>query len=131
MRHILANATTYSRKRFPNAKGHTECVEFIRQTLNAPNTAVWREGMKIVKVAPGQTDPVPPGTAIATFVGGRYPQHGSTGKHAAIYLGQDASGIQVMDQWNSQNQVRRRTIYWHPHSGGLSNDANAFSVIEW
>ncbi|MGF6264877.1 hypothetical protein OKW49_005805 [Paraburkholderia youngii] len=66
-----------------------------------------------------------------TFVSGRYPQHGRTGKHAAIYLGQDASGIQVMDQWNSQNQVRRRTIYWHPHSGGLSNDANAFSVIEW
>ncbi|MEX3900072.1 BPSL0067 family protein [Paraburkholderia sp. BR10954] len=66
-----------------------------------------------------------------TFVSGRYRQHGSTGKHAAIYLGQDASGIQVMDQWNSQNQVRQRTIYWHPHSGGLSNDANAFSVIEW
>ncbi|NUY03071.1 BPSL0067 family protein [Paraburkholderia sp. JPY169] len=48
-----------------------------------------------------------------------------------MYLGQDASGIQVMDQWNSQNRVRRRTIYWHPHCSGLSNDANAFSVIEW
>ncbi|WP_429535367.1 BPSL0067 family protein [Paraburkholderia youngii] len=29
---------------------------------------------------------------------GRYPQHGNTGKHAAIYLEQDASGIQVMNQ---------------------------------
>jgi hypothetical protein len=131
MSHILANARTYSGKRFPNARGHTECVEFIRQTLNAPNTSVWREGMKILKVAVDQADLILPGTAIATFVDGSYPSHGSTGKHAAIYLGQNANGIQVMDQWRSQNQVRRRTIYWHPHSRGLSNDGNAFSVIEW
>ncbi|WP_042338713.1 BPSL0067 family protein [Paraburkholderia ferrariae] len=131
MSHILANAAVYGGRRFPNAKGHTECVEFVRQTLNAPTTAVWREGTKIVRLVPGATDPVPAGTPIATFVSGKYPQHGSTGKHAAIYLGQNDQGIQVMDQWNSQNQVRQRTIYWHPHSGGLSNNGNAFSVIEW
>jgi hypothetical protein len=132
MTDILANAVTYAKKRFPNAKGRTECVEFIQQTLGAPHTTAWHEGRKIVRVTAGETDPVPTGTPIATFVNGRYPQVGGTGgRHAAIYLGQDASGIQVMDQWNSQNEVRRRTIYWHPHSGGLSNNGNAFSVIEW
>jgi hypothetical protein len=73
------------------------------------------------------------GTAIATFVNGKYPQTGSTGKHAAIYLGQDADGIQVLDQWASQGMVLPRTIRWvssQPHPSP-SNDANAFSVIEW
>jgi len=50
----------------------------------------------------GQVDPMAPGTAIATFVGGRYPQAGTTGMHVAIYLGQNAEGIQVLDQWRAQ-----------------------------
>ena len=61
----------------------------------------------------------------------RYPQHGSTGMHAAIYLGQNVEGIQVMDQWKAQGKVLFRTIPWIARRAGLSNDANAFSVIEW
>lgn len=38
-----------------------------------------------------------PGTAIATFVNGRYPNR-PHGNHAAFYLGQDAGGIYVVDQ---------------------------------
>ena len=38
------------------------------------------------------------GTAIATFVGGSYLSH-KHGNHAALYIGQDAEGITVMDQW--------------------------------
>jgi len=71
------------------------------------------------------------GTAIATFINGKYPQVGSTGKHAAIYLGQNAIGIQVLDQWATQGSVQPRIIKWKPTSPSLSNDANAFSVIEW
>lgn len=99
--------------------------------MNAPVTAVWREGARIVKLAPGKADTIQKGTAIATFVDGKYPQHGNTGMHAAIYLGQNAQGIQVMDQWRAQGKVRPRTIPWHPHRPGLSNDGSAFSVIEW
>jgi hypothetical protein len=112
---------------YPNAQGNTECVDFIQQTLNAPPTGLWREGKKVVK---GDLS-IAPGTAIATFVNGKYPQSGSTGKHAAIYLGQNDQGIQVLDQWRSQGKVLPRTIKWKPTSPGASNDGNAFSVIEW
>ena len=89
----------------------------------------WREGTKIKKGVMGAL----PGTAIATFVNGKYPQTGSTGKHAAVYMGQNDSGIQVLDQWAAQGMVLPRTIYWiprHPHPSP-SNDPFAFSVIEW
>ena len=118
---------SYAGLAYTNAQGNAECVEFIKQTLGAPATASWREGNKIKK---GDLSPLA-GTAIATFVNGKYPQDGSTGKHAAIYLGQDATGIQVLDQWRSQGSVKARTIKWVPTSPGASNDGNAFSTIEW
>lgn len=131
MPNVLPLAKSYSGKSFANAKGETHCVEFIRQTLKAPHTSQWREGAKIQKLPAGTPDPVAPGTAIATFVHGEYPQNGSTGKHAAIYLGQNEEGIQVLDQWKSQGQVLPRTIPWKPRRAGLSNDASAFSVLEY
>jgi len=112
---------------YKNLQGHTECVEFIKQTLGAPITAIWKEGKKITQ---GDLT-ITPGTAIATLVDGKYPQTGSSGMHAAIYLGQNASGIQVLDQWRAQGMVKPRTIHWTPTKTGLSNDGNAFSVIEW
>ena len=119
---------TYKGKAYANAAGNTECVEFIRQTLGAPQTALWREGVKVKK---GSV--IDAGTAIATFVNKKYPQTGSTGKHAAIYVGQNGNGIQVLDQWASQGMVKPRTIRWVPVSPhpSPSNDGNAFSVIEW
>ena len=48
---------------------------------------------------------IAPGTAIATFdADGRYGNHTDGRSHAAIYLGQDASGIQVLDQWVGRNR---------------------------
>jgi hypothetical protein len=131
MPNILEKSDNYDKRSFANSKGNTECVEFIKQTLSAPDTILWREGSKIKRLEANQPDPVARGTAIATFVAGHYPQTGSTGKHAAIYLGQNAEGIQVLDQWKAQGKVLPRTIPWHPRHAGLSNDGKTFSVIEW
>jgi hypothetical protein len=128
---VLNAAASFAGRAFANDSGSTECVEFIKQTLLAPKTAAWSEGSKIAKIALGTADPTRPGTAIATFVNGKYPQTGSTGKHAAIYMGQNPDGIQVLDQWRAQGQVLPRTIPWKARRPGLSNDGNAFSVIEW
>ena len=112
---------------YVNSRGNAECVEFIIQTLGAPATDFWREGKKVTK---GDLT-ILPGTPIATFVNGKYPPGGTTGKHAAIYLGQNVEGIQVLDQWRAQGVVKPRTIRWNPVGHSLSNDGNAFSVIEW
>lgn len=118
---------SYDGVAYLNEKGNAECVEFIKQTLNAPQTKLWREGKKVTR---GDMT-IPIGAAIATFVDGKYPQEGTTGKHAAIYLGQNALGIQVLDQFRRQGVVKPRTIKWTPSSHNLSDDGNAFSIIEW
>jgi hypothetical protein len=49
------------------------------------------------------------GTAIATFVDGKYQSH-STGNHAARYLSQDAGGIWVIDQYAGSGGIRKRYL---------------------
>jgi hypothetical protein len=125
---ILTNPEQTEGRAYRNSQGETQCVELIKQTLGAPRTAEWRAGRKI---RPGDRD-IARGTAIATFVDGRYPQTGAGGKHAALYLEQNEAGIVVLDQWKAQGVVKRRTIRWKPLSpGSKSNDANAYSEIEW
>jgi hypothetical protein len=71
------------------------------------------------------------GTAIATFDDkGKYPSD-ALGQHAAIYLSHDTNGITVLDQWNSQGEVKERTIRFNRPAGTRrSNDANTFYVID-
>jgi hypothetical protein len=107
--------------------GQTECVAFLQATIPAvPQTKQWTEGKKVVM---GDVTIVS-GTAIATFVDGKYPGPGKD-KHAAIYLKQDAVGIQVLDQWATQGKVAPRTIQWQPPaSAKIQNDGKKYSVIE-
>ncbi len=118
---------SYEGKAYLNSENRTECVEFIRQTLGGPSTHGWLEGPKIVK---GDLT-ILRGTAIATFVDGKYSHLGRGNQHAAIYLRQDAVGIIVLDQFATQGSVKERTIKWVPTKAGKSNDGNAFSVIDW
>lgn len=126
MAYILDKAESYVGKAYKNAKGNTECVEFVRQVLTIPPTSLWVEGVKIHKGTTG----IAKGTAIATFINGAYPQTGTTGKHAAIYLGQNDAGIIVLDQWRAQGQVKKRTIRFESSGPSISNRGDAFSVIE-
>jgi hypothetical protein len=100
-------------------------VVFVQECTSprAPSTNLWTEGYSVR----GET--LDKGTAIATFVDGRY-LNNSTGNHAAIYDGQSDAGIWVYDQWVSQGQVKRRFIRFKGGHGSPSNDGDAFSVIE-
>ena len=102
--------------------GNGQCVAFVKDASAAPQTSLWKEGGK---VKGAQIDI---GTAIATFIAGVYPDlpHGN---HAAIYVEQNADGLVVWDQWTGQ-PVHKRTIHFRGGVGDLSNDGDAFSVIE-
>jgi hypothetical protein len=112
---------------YPNSSGKTECVEFVRQTTNAPHTTSWRPGIKVMDAAAGT---ITRGTAIATFdTRQRYPTD-TRGRHAAIFLSQTSQGILVLDQWNDKGRVTARTIRPNPKAQSRSNDANTYYVIE-
>jgi hypothetical protein len=118
----------YGKKKYVNASGNTECVEFVRQVTGAPQTALWKAGKIVANTKPGD---IPRGTAIATFDGAESYPTDNLGKHAAIYLSHSGAGIRVLDQWNSQGEVKERTIGFNkPKGTPRQNDAATFRVIE-
>lgn len=74
--------------------GSGECVALVQATSGVGLTGTWVPGDQVE----GNTN-LAPGTAIATFGSdGTYTNtYGQS--HAAIYLGQDQTGIYVEDQW--------------------------------
>jgi hypothetical protein len=70
-----------------------------------------------------------PGTPIATFdASGRYANARDGSSHAAIYLGQDATGIQVLDQWVGKASAVR-TIPWVSPGATAANSGERFNVV--
>ena len=65
-----------------------------------------------------------PGTAIASFRNGKYADD-----HAAIYIGQDNTGIQVWDQWSGQSWHKRTLRKNYSGNKPRSNKADCFNVI--
>ena len=112
--------------------GSKQCVALVQHYALLPNTSLWRAG----PAALGNLT-IAKGTAIATFVNGRYASN-STGNHAAFYVSQDAQGMWIMDQWvNDVTKPRVSKRYIHrkeslPKRGFVdpSNNADAYSVIE-
>lgn len=114
--------------KYKNAKGNTECVDFVQQAAGAPPTPLWKKGVKVGDVLNGT---IPRGTAIATFDdNGKYPTD-NLGQHAAIYLSHDQNAIQVLDQWRTQGEVKQRAIRFNNKTASSrSNRAESFYVIE-
>ena len=123
----IPESAVFGNNVFVNSQGHTECVEFIRQAAGAPQTTTLQKGEKVMDAALGT---IARGTAIATFdENSRYPTD-SHGRHAAIYLYHNAAGIVVLDQWNSQGEVKQRTIFLNKPNFPRVNAAKHYYVIE-
>jgi hypothetical protein len=98
-----------------------ECVSLVVAWAGVRGgTGSWSPGLKVMEHA----SEIPKGTAIATFVHGQYP---SDERHAAIFLDADATGIDVIEQFQGQVSQRRHI---HFGSHGRQNDPNAYYVIE-
>lgn len=109
------------------AVGTGQCVAFVERACNAPLTVQWRQGAKVKSNLF-----LPPGTAIATFdPNGTYGNHTDGRSHAAIYMGQDANGLWVWDQWLNQ-PAHMRTIRFQGGAPGVKqvNDGDFFYVVE-
>lgn len=111
--------------------GTHQCVALVQKYAGAPTTAHWRQGAAVS----GNTT-LAPGTAIATFAKGRYPNN-SHGNHAALYVGQGANGIYIVDQWKAPKKtkisvrlIRSKGKDKNGNFIGPSDNADAFFVIE-
>lgn len=112
--------------------GSKQCVALLQHYANLHLTAMWKEG----KVVMGNLS-IPRGTAIATFVNGKY-SNKSTGNHAAFYLAQDSGGIWIMDQWSDPQRKPTVSARYISKKGKLlkggfvnpSSNADAYSIIE-
>lgn len=112
--------------------GTHQCVALVQHYSKVPHTSRWNEGLPVKG-----SFLIAKGTAIATFVNGKYPNKGHD-NHAALYLGQDTAGIWVMDQWKDDPNKPKISKRYLRYKGKLksgayidpSNYADAFFVIE-
>jgi len=111
--------------------GTRQCVALVQHYAKVPVSSAWKEGEHVVDAVT-----LKKGTAIATFVDGRYPSR-DHGNHAAFFLKNGPHGIWIMDQWKHEKKttVSSRFI---PRRGKTksgayirpSDNADAFFVIE-
>lgn len=117
--------TLENNRNYKNAKGEHQCVELVQGVTNAPRTADWKRGVRVLDVPPGL---ILVGTVIATFdENGKYPL---TARHAAIYLSHNENGIEVCDQWKRQGMAKKRTIRLKKLPARNVNDAQYYYLVE-
>jgi hypothetical protein len=104
--------------------GTGQCVALVQVASGAPPTANWVRGSKV------QADTsLAVGTAIATFdADGHYGNRADGTCHAALYLGQTAAGIEVVDQWKGQPPHRRVLHFNRPNTPKVDT-GEAFFVV--
>jgi hypothetical protein len=130
--------------------GEGSCVDLIKTycpTLSGKTTTTWRPGKRLIDMTPEELASLMPGTVIATFVDGKFPQHNS-GQHAAFYLRRSGMAnnrvteIVIMDQFriydgSPARLVQSRKIWVREKQQVLpngqpnySNDLRFFYVVE-
>jgi hypothetical protein len=105
------------------------CASLVMYFTRVGVAALWKEGDHV-----RDNKTIKRGTAIATFVDGKYPNN-EHDNHAALYVSQDAGGIQVLDQWSSKKTITTRTMSFQGKAKDgtyidPSNNGDAMSIIE-
>jgi len=104
--------------------GDGQCVSLIKKCSPAPQTSLWLPGKKVLSLA---QNTIKPGSIIATFKNGKYPN--KAGYHAAIYIKHDENGIWVWDQWIGK-PVHKRLIRTRYDKAAASNTAQAYYLVQ-
>ncbi len=105
------------------------CAGLVQHYTQVGHTSNWKEG-EIVR----SNATIRKGTAVATFVNGKYPNN-EHGNHAALYVSQEASGVWVVDQWETLTKPgKRKLAFLGKNADGSykdpSNNGDSLSIIE-
>jgi hypothetical protein len=110
--------------------GNGQCVVLVQAFAKVPESKRWTEGDEVL-----DNPSITKGTAIATFVKGKYPNQDHD-NHAALFISHGAGGFWVMDQWKKKLKVSKRFIRVKGDIGSdgtypdAANNAKAFAVID-
>jgi hypothetical protein len=107
--------------------GNGQCVTLVKQLTGAPASSLWKQGENVLSLL-DTGERIPPGTAIATFINGRYPNY-RTGNHAAIFVRSTPNGIVVFDQWTKMKPGLRTIRSGMPSGTSLIRMAESYSVV--
>jgi hypothetical protein len=113
--------------------GTKQCVALVLYYTKTQNNTAWEQGGAVIG-----NDKIEKGTAVATFVNGKY-LNNKTGNHAGFYMSQDSNGFTIMDQWFddvkkpkvSSRYLSRRGKNSDGSFVNPSNNADAFSIVLW
>jgi hypothetical protein len=105
------------------------CASLVQYYLPVGKAATWVAGSAVTESGLA----IAKGTAVATFVNGRYPNKPKD-NHVAFFISKDADGITVMDQWASKASIgSRKMAFKGKNADGTfkdpSNNGDALSVI--
>jgi RHS repeat-associated protein len=116
-----------------------QCVTACRHyEQGLPDHTQWTQGVPVVISVNGKltiNPAVKPGTAIATFVDGRYPGDEDLHKNSGVFLGTGnwgpAGSMQILDQWPGSPGPRSRPVFPISRRGEAdrSNSSTAYYVI--
>lgn len=107
--------------------GNGQCVALVRALTSAPPSSTWREGDKLTDLLEGNTY-IAPGTAIATFFNGRYPNL-AHGNHAAIFVRWVGNGMEVFHQWKGR-KPHKAILYFGRRQAQAFLRAEHYSVVK-
>ena len=107
----------------PDTCRHGQCasgVQYVFYKAGKPlgKSPTWKQGVKV------KGNKVSPGTAIASFRKGKYADD-----HAAIFIRQTKSGLEVWDQWEGKPWGKRTLRFNYKGGYPYSNDGDYFYVI--
>ena len=99
-----------------------ECAAGVQQVFSEASkplglTRKWRPGVQV------KGNNVAAGTAIASFKNGRY------WKHAAVFIRETHTGLEVWDQWAGQPWHKRTLRFNNGNTTDGSNNGNLFYVV--
>lgn len=109
------------------AMGNGQCVALVRELTGAPPSSLWNEGARLVDLLEENAF-IQPGTAIATFFNGRYPNW-PHGNHAALFLRWVENGIEVFHQWKGK-APHKRVLYFGRTQPQAFLRADHYSVVK-
>ena len=106
--------------------GSGQCVALVRAAHpDLGPSSTWKAGSPVEGNYALQ-----PGTPIATFnPSNQYANATDGSSHAAIYLGQNAQGVTVLDQW-AGSSASVRTIPWSKPGATAANTGASFRVVQ-